>query len=332
MGFRNAIVAGATLIREAIQSQNFATGVSGWQINQDGSAEFNNVVIRGGTVVSGLALYYSGPPAAGNLILSIAAGAGTDAYGNAYPQGFSVYGADGQLVADGSTLWVTGSNGSQVALSTGGVGQANVLLTPRDLVGTTWLDGEVATELAAADRPSVVVQSPSTTVNTAQSQITLVGGGPTTTDTYILVATDRVSVNNDLQVFGEITDYSSWTPFVTTVTNGGTAAYVGTNGYWKRIGDEIFVNIMVVVSAAGSGALAVAITMPTSIDRTCRQSIPGHWDGITAALRGTGAALAFAGGSGATIDRLRTSTNQNITGADLLVGSTLVIQGSYREA
>ena len=49
--FRNPIVAGLNLIRSAIRSPNFLTGVSGWSINRDGSAEFNNATIRGDLVV-----------------------------------------------------------------------------------------------------------------------------------------------------------------------------------------------------------------------------------------------------------------------------------------
>jgi hypothetical protein len=45
--FTNPLVAGTTLIRTAIHSADYVTGVSGWTINADGSAEFNNVVVRG---------------------------------------------------------------------------------------------------------------------------------------------------------------------------------------------------------------------------------------------------------------------------------------------
>lgn len=53
MGFtvNREIVAGTTLIAEAIQSQNFVTGVSGWREAADGSAEFNNVTVRGTFIV-----------------------------------------------------------------------------------------------------------------------------------------------------------------------------------------------------------------------------------------------------------------------------------------
>lgn len=46
MPFRNAILAGIVLIREAIQSPNYTPGVSGWTINQDGTAEFSDLTIR----------------------------------------------------------------------------------------------------------------------------------------------------------------------------------------------------------------------------------------------------------------------------------------------
>lgn len=79
------------LIIPGVHSDNYVTGVSGWSINKDGSAEFNNVVIRNGTVVSGTNLYYSGTPAFGNLVGSISSAAGTDSFGNGYLAGFTVY-------------------------------------------------------------------------------------------------------------------------------------------------------------------------------------------------------------------------------------------------
>lgn len=48
MSFNNPVVGGENgeLIRAAIQSPNYVPNVSGWTINRDGSAEFNNVTIR----------------------------------------------------------------------------------------------------------------------------------------------------------------------------------------------------------------------------------------------------------------------------------------------
>lgn len=53
MPFTNPLVAGTSLIRTAIHSPNYVAGVSGWSINKDGSAEFNNVTSRGTLIVGG---------------------------------------------------------------------------------------------------------------------------------------------------------------------------------------------------------------------------------------------------------------------------------------
>lgn len=53
-GFNNPVVGGSggDLVREAIKSPNYAAGTAGWSINQDGSAEFNDVTIRGSLTLS----------------------------------------------------------------------------------------------------------------------------------------------------------------------------------------------------------------------------------------------------------------------------------------
>ena len=82
----NPVVGGIVLRRQAIQSPDYVPGVSGWTINQDGSAEFNNLTIRGtfmGTdyeINTSGAFFYSGTPAAGTLIASTATGDIVDWY------------------------------------------------------------------------------------------------------------------------------------------------------------------------------------------------------------------------------------------------------------
>lgn len=94
MGFTNPILGGGgALVYPSIHSPNFVTGVSGWTVKKDGSAEFNNLTVRGtfdGTdyvINTNGAFFYSGTPALGNLIGSDAASPGTDAEGNAYLAG-----------------------------------------------------------------------------------------------------------------------------------------------------------------------------------------------------------------------------------------------------
>ena len=47
-GFANSIIGGMSkLIRSAIQSPNYLAHSMGWTINKDGSAEFNDLTVRG---------------------------------------------------------------------------------------------------------------------------------------------------------------------------------------------------------------------------------------------------------------------------------------------
>lgn len=98
----NPIVGGTALRIPAIQSPNFIAGVQGWQIKQDGTASFEDVTITSGSLTivgsAGGVFVYSGTPAAGNLILSIAGASGTDAFGNAYPQGFATSATSGDQI------------------------------------------------------------------------------------------------------------------------------------------------------------------------------------------------------------------------------------------
>jgi hypothetical protein len=88
----NNIVGGTSLVIARINSPGFVTGVTGWSINQDGSAEFNNVTIRGGVTIGGTSLYYSTPaPAANTLVESISSTAFTDSAGNSVLAGHVSY-------------------------------------------------------------------------------------------------------------------------------------------------------------------------------------------------------------------------------------------------
>lgn len=60
--FDNPLTAGTVLVREQIQSQDYVPGVSGWVIRSDGSAEFNNITIRGGEGVPAIIVGPEGEP------------------------------------------------------------------------------------------------------------------------------------------------------------------------------------------------------------------------------------------------------------------------------
>lgn len=335
MGFRNAIVAGATLIREAIQSQNYAAGSAGWQINQDGSAEFNNVVIRGGTVVSGLALYYNGTPAAGNLIMSIAAAAGTDSFGNAYVKGVGLYGAQGQLTAKDAA--------GNVAKIAGNIGGGGVLAALPGLEMQLAANGGDPAAIGALDdgshtNLSLLMTSPSPVVGglpgTDFSQMNMVGGdsGPPqiTVDAANITYNSGLNINADAEIDSYAFDaFPSWTP---ALLGGGSATYSTTDGWSVRIGKMRYVYGYVTVNAAGSGATLITMNLPFvpwrgSANR--RQSLGGSIAG--SAADGPMVATVFAGSTGATIQRLTDSSGADLTGAKLLASSILTIEGWLRE-
>jgi hypothetical protein len=69
-GFTNAVVGGAAkLIRFAIQSPNFVTGVSGWSINKDGTAEFQSLTARGSITATTLTVPAGAGPGTPRIVI-----------------------------------------------------------------------------------------------------------------------------------------------------------------------------------------------------------------------------------------------------------------------
>lgn len=125
--------------------------------------------------------------------------------------------------------------------------------------------------------------------------------------------------------------------YVPAVTNGGTVTWsVQTGSYWTLGSQLVFVKIYLAVNAAGSGASNITVAMPSSVDRSTRQALTVHAEGIiVGGVAKGGEVVFFTSGSGAVADRVRVDagTNEgNVTGADLLAGGTLTIQGFYKPA
>lgn len=102
MALRQGIETFSQFLRVAfLRSPNYVAGSAGWTINQDGSAEFNNLTIRGtfkGTdfIINSAGIFlYSGTPALGNLVASLTSASGTDSFGNAYAAGIALYDSSG---------------------------------------------------------------------------------------------------------------------------------------------------------------------------------------------------------------------------------------------
>lgn len=119
-GFSNPIIGGdGALVYPSVHSPDYSPGTAGWTVNKDGSAEFNNLTVRGTfhgldfEINSSGIFVYSGTPALGNLIGSWAGAAGADRFGNAYQKDLGVYAAVNTGYA---SLSSTGGIGGNTAL------------------------------------------------------------------------------------------------------------------------------------------------------------------------------------------------------------------------
>lgn len=152
INLRQEIVAGITLIREAIQSQNFIAGVAGWRIKANGDAEFNSIIVRGTLI--------TGPTGSKHIEIN----------GVQSPNGIAFY--SGNVIETFPTLLQPFDGGTSVGISlqspavTGGVGigaQLQVFNLSAGLGGHSGaqLSGYDITLLAAN---TVTINSPTTLV------------------------------------------------------------------------------------------------------------------------------------------------------------------------
>lgn len=191
MGFNNPLTGlNGSLIYPQIKSPDFNLGAqTGWAILKNGNAYFFNVVATGtitatafiGTdfvINSSGEFFYSGTPANGNLILSLANTSGTDAQGNTYVAGLGIYTAStniGSWNATGFKILNTASslNGTLSVTPNGTTGISPVLsLNTGENVSSTTAHIEAQYQGAlSADALSFV--GPVTTADADASQILL---------------------------------------------------------------------------------------------------------------------------------------------------------------
>ena len=163
----NPVFGSGVLRIPVLQSPNYVAGVSGWAIFQDGTVEFNSGTFRG-TVTAGTfkgtdfeintsgAFFYSGTPALGNLIASIAATAGTDSHGNVYKEDIAVYGSTSTYVQ------MLAATRASLSLGTGDAAE-----TAAGLVSTRILGSGTARHLQS------LMQSPAVSGSTDFTQLDL---------------------------------------------------------------------------------------------------------------------------------------------------------------
>jgi hypothetical protein len=157
-----------------------------------------------------------------------------------------------------------------------------------------------------------------------------------------LLAGNTDAPNGTISLNGAILDansqfisYASMATFTPGIGNTGGATFSTRTGWWFRLGPMRYVSMYFVVNGAGSGAGIVTTTVPWNVDRTTRQTLTMHCESVgpNGSHIGDGQCVYFTGGSGGVADRLRNSSNDatnrdlNITGADLLSGGIIEIEG-----
>jgi hypothetical protein len=158
------------------------------------------------------------------------------------------------------------------------------------------------------------------------------GDGTAARDTNLYrSAANTLATDDSLAVGGGLTAGSTtWTTYVPAVTGSGSAAWSTRTGYYYKLGKMVFVVAYLVVSGAGTGSNNVTIDMPSTVDRTTRQVLTASVEGM--GLNGHSHCVFFTGGTGGTVDRIRSYDGQNLIGSDLFVNGILTVQGWYREA
>lgn len=122
-----AIQAGAVTASQIAANTITASQIAAGAVTaaQIAAGAIDGKVITGATIITnsstGGVYVYDGPPATGNLIVSISSDSGTDAYGNSYPQGLAVFAGE----IDGATI-----NASAItagAISAGSIGNSQIV-------------------------------------------------------------------------------------------------------------------------------------------------------------------------------------------------------------
>lgn len=288
MQFQDDVAAGVVLVRPAIQSPDYLTGVSGWAIKIDGSAEFNDVVIRGGTTLSGISLYYDGTPALGNLVASIAAAAGTDDFGNAYAAGITTYSSSpGATINqfENQSTWNDTVNGSGIQITVAG-GSVLMEFEPNTVAGVTWDHGAIGAGLAnrlGTNTPTTFVSSPkNTTFGGTAASISLYGYPQTSIDVSseaIIDAARTWVTSSTAWITGAWTKQSeTWHnptfagTWATTGTLNGNSTFQGMQ-YRKDAEDNVWIS----GGAVSSGAVGTIFTLPAGYFHTTRRHLIPCW-------------------------------------------------------
>jgi hypothetical protein len=165
-GFSNPIVGGGgALVYPSVHSPNFnvanppASPNPSWAILKTGLAYFFGLIVTGGTITgpnyvinSAGAFFYSGTPAPGNLVATIAGAAGTDTVGNAYlGRGFTSY------FVQGGTAFANNYSQNTIQNYSCATGQAGPYVAGNALFETNALQALMLAVDGAGNQSDVIV-------------------------------------------------------------------------------------------------------------------------------------------------------------------------------
>lgn len=238
----------------SVQSPNYVTGSSGWSVKKDGSAEFNNLTIRGATTVDNISLYYNGTPALGNLVASVAGAQGTDAYGNTYYAGIVAYdNAHGTFVQMVNGEYYAGKQGQNIA---------NIVVVGYGQNSNT----ELGTD------PCAVIEAPTDGVYTSKSAVIAIPGTGSTQATAptILHVSPNGSQPCNTRISGSVIKTDNfgnslqWQTPSYAASWGGTTTFNGStpfNALRYRIDaeDNLWIQGAFTATAAGAGGVVFAL-------------------------------------------------------------------------
>jgi hypothetical protein len=233
---------GGELVIPQIRSPNYVAGSTGWTIKITGSAEFNDLTIRGqflGTdfvINSTGAFFYSGTPAPGNLSASVVPGSTTvtDPEGNTAQPGFTTYGSSASIWSQLLTgLLQFNSSATQFSPASVASGSPGVLAIVPGLISSGDTDSEILMYSAGANSGTSLIALIAQQVNLTgnllvQTNLTVDGtltvGGSTDTGTPTNNSTSTNGLTN-----GTINGTSGGASAGTAHTHGA-GSYAVNNG------------------------------------------------------------------------------------------------------
>lgn len=250
-----------------VQSANFETGTSGYSMDRDGSAEFQNITARGDLTVNTL---LAGTPGAARVELT--------------PSNLvQVFNSSNELVAELDELGLAnyGTNNSFAVIQPGP--NVGVYLRPPDIAGHTLLSAAL-TPVNSGSLPSTqpvlsLVSPQIDSLFTARIKLTGESADSSFPDNIVYEATDHSMRGNvtvkdtgagdgNLVVESDLTvEGFGWTNFTPKVySGGGTTQVPGTVSYakYRQLGKVVWAMATVTFGANATGGAAVDLPVPAA--------------------------------------------------------------------